>query len=333
MKNAGIFLLIIGVALSAAYGARLSPTMRAQAVIQGEAQLRGGAATAANAAYCEALLERRGDDPESSVGERAREVAEGDGCEPSAEGVEEEASRVDVAAICAQRNAGGQTLEQIEAAAREPIDALRGTDVSDLGAELAEKRAAWIAALDAVVQPAARASMLEPPPPRRRLSEWFADSGTLFLLGLVLVVIGSVLGRIAVRREATREDPKDETGDAKDFGEMLATLRDEVAALAEGVASNEAPEPGDFDELKAKVTDLQMERFEPIVASAPRVRAKYGMGGFAEIFGPLSSAERYINRAWSALVDRHWPEASRSIERAAGYLEAAHAALEKQTTS
>jgi len=52
------------------------------------------------------------------------------------------------------------------------------------------------------------------------------------------------------------------------------------------------------------------------------------MAGFAEIFGPLSSAERKVNRAWSALVDRHWPETQDSLDGAASDLTEAHRVLQ-----
>lgn len=326
MKNLGIAILCVGVAVSAAYGARLSPPMRAQMVLRGEAHVRAATTGETQGAYCAALVELL---PDHDAAVRA--LAEADGCELPAEGAADEASDAsgpDVTAICVARASTGQTFEQITEEARGEVATHRDRDASALGAELVEARDAWLAAMDAEVEPAARAAVLAPIPPAERLSAWIEDSGIFFGLGLLLVVLGAVLGRTASKRDAEAPaDAKSERAPARDFGELLDELRAAVAKLAEEAAAKEKPSTADYEALKGKIHELVVEKVEPIVDSAPRVQSKHGIAIFADVFSPFSSGERYLNRAWSALVDRHWPEAASSLERSAADLAEARRAL------
>ncbi len=324
MKYAGILILSLGVAVSAAYGARLSPTMRAQMVARGRAQLLASTADAAHGAYCASFAE----------GPRPP-IATLDGCAPpAAEGAEsgEAASAVDVEAVCAGRNAPEQTEAELARAGHAALEPHYDRDPSVLSADQQRLRTAWLAAAEDAVDPGAAAAVLTTVRPQQRLTEWLDDSGVMFFVGILLVIAGAVLGRMAVKREASA-GAEDGAAEARDLGELLAELRDEVATLAAEAAAKDDPAQADFDALKTKVHDLQLERFEPVIDSAPRVQAKYGMGPFAEIFGPLSSAERYVNRAWSALVDHHWPEGCASLQRAAADLKDAEAALSAHSSS
>ncbi|MCA9607532.1 MAG: hypothetical protein KC619_18120, partial [Myxococcales bacterium] len=114
---------------------------------------------------------------------------------------------------------------------------------------------------------------------------------------------------------------------------LLDALRDDVAALATEAGQTESPRSDDFEALKHRIHELVIEKVEPIADSAPRVSAKYGLTVFADVFGPFSSGERYLNRAWSALVDRHWEEAASSLERAASDLTEARRILMAATSN
>jgi len=292
-------------------------------IVRGEAQFMAAATGAARDAYCASVVAQLASNEAS-----ARDVAERDGCDLPSEGETEAAAEgVDVTLICAGRASEGGTYEEVSGATRTALEARTDVDVSSLGAETVTLREAWIEAMRAEIEPAARAAVLERVPPAQRVTEWFADSGPLFGLGLILVVIGAVLGRVASRREATKEPTGKDGAPARDFGELLGELRDEVAKMAEEAQANNDPTPQQHDALKARITELQQEKLEPIVESGPRLQAKHGMATFADVFGPLASAERLMNRAWSALVDSHWPEASNALERSAASLKQAQKAL------
>ncbi|MBX3270915.1 MAG: hypothetical protein KF729_11685 [Sandaracinaceae bacterium] len=332
MKHVGVVILCVGVAIAAAYGARLSPPMRAQMVARGEAAMRAAATRAARDAYCAALAGELDAAPD-----RVRALAAEDECElPGAEAAAsaEAATGANVAAICSARGASGSTYDAVVTEARATLERRAQAPTDGLAVSTRELRARWLAAARAEVEPAARAALLQPVAPEARLTSWLAESGLLFALGLALVVVGAVLGRVAARREAHAAParPAGEAPAARDLGALLDDLHALVAALAEEAARASAPSDADFDALKDRIHEVVLEKVEPIVDAAPRVQAKYGLARFADVFGPLSSGERYLNRAWSALVDRHWEEATRSLARAAADLEHARAALSEASS-
>lgn len=308
MKLGGIAILIAGVALAASYGARLTPALEQQSIVEGAAKFRGAELEAAFQAYCEARAEA-GLDP-------------ADGC-PGAVGADADAPPPDPA-----EGQAPPTYEQLVASQRARLEALRTTD-EVLTGDLLDKREAWLAAMAANIEPSATLAVAETTGPGARLEAWASQSGPMFGLGLALIVIGALVGRRAVKLEATAEQPATATGAApKDFGHVLTELEGKLRALAAEAQSTEAPPKVEVQRIKNEIEALQLEGFEPLVAARQRVQVKYGMAGFAEVFGPLSSAERKLNRAWSALVDHHWPETQDSLSGSATDLTEAHRVLE-----
>jgi hypothetical protein len=115
-----------------------------------------------------------------------------------------------------------------------------------------------------------------------------------------------------------------------DFGQMLGTLREEIGVVHQEMLPNTHPDPAAFASAKARIETFQLEKVGRLIEARGQVQNRYGLGGFAAIFGPLSGAERFLNRTWSALADEHWPEATRSVQNAMTELDAAIAALEAQ---
>jgi hypothetical protein len=48
---------------------------------------------------------------------------------------------------------------------------------------------------------------------------------------------------------------------------------------------------------------------------------KYGIQNFSEFFEHFSHGERYLNRSWSALVDKHPQESLKSFQISQKYFE------------
>ena len=293
MKNLALLILAAGIGISASYGARLAPELHDQMVIEGRAKFLQDATGAAHTAYCEARGEA--------------ELSPADGCadhelEPPAVG--EDATAVEY------RAAWEAHLAQLREAE------------SELVGQVATLRTAWLDALNAQIGPSAEASVLIPPPPGSRVGSWFGIAGLMFLFGLVLIVVGAILGRRAVRAEALATQPAGAGGQAdgtsddsapKDFGELLDALANEIGGIADRLKGIDAPQVTHFEDIKSQVEELQVGMFQPLIESRARVQVRYGMAGFAEIFGPLSAAERKMNRSWAALVDRHWGESKASV--------------------
>jgi len=118
-----------------------------------------------------------------------------------------------------------------------------------------------------------------------------------------------------IREEMVDADQDADTGPV-DFGELLKSVSDQVSALHEEMVALEAPTTTDLETLKTKLEDIQKGDMARLCESGPRVQQRYGQAVFAEIFSPLSAAERKLNRMWATLVDQHWPEALASAEGA-----------------
>ena len=161
--------------------------------------------------------------------------------------------------------------------------------------------------------------------PGTRLSGWLGAGGTGFGLGLFFLVAGAW-----ICRKAAGVSLDDEGGDSPgvvDFGALLEEISDAAVALRDGMAAVDAPTEADADQFKAQLEDIQKDALARLCASGPRVQARYGLQGMAALFSPLSGAERRLNRAWAALVDRHWPEAMDSVTGAVANLHETREAL------
>ncbi|MEM9191544.1 MAG: hypothetical protein AAGF12_20390 [Myxococcota bacterium] len=322
MKNIGLVMVTLGVAVCAAYGARLSPEMRDAMIESAPIQLLAGPESEAKGAYCAARAEAI----ESGASFEEFSKACPDPDPPETDTPEEDPATV--------RAEPPDTLEEHRAAQRALVEAIRGEeDPSEaLPTEVADKLSTYIEEAEKLIDARARAAMVVRPDPGTRVSTWFGDNGVFFVLGLLVLIAGAVMARIAVKKESLGEGGSSEDG-AADFGKVLGELAAAVKELSESMKSTTNPKAAQFDEAKTKIEEVQLEKFEPLIAAKNRVQARYGMGGFAEIFGPLSSAERRVNRAWAALVDKHYPEARTSIAGASDNLGEAVQALEARMKS
>lgn len=311
MKNVGLAILIGGIALCASYGARLSPEMRAELSTQGKAKLLGGEAKAAFEAWCAA---GKGTPAAKADGCPAEQDKPAEGAAPKAEKKAE-----------AKAEKPKPTVEALVAEGRAKLAGMQA-GAAGLDGEPAKARAAWVAAFEKQIEPSAQAAVLLPTPPGTRVSAWFAESGVFFLIGLALVLAGAIMARKAVKAEALSDKPKSGGAGPVDFGVLLGELRVAARGLADEMTGADG---GDRAGAKAAIEAMQHEQFAPLVEARGKLQARYGLAGYAEVFGPFSGAERRINRAWSALVDEHWPEARDSVLQAAEALDEAVAALER----
>jgi hypothetical protein len=164
-----------------------------------------------------------------------------------------------------------------------------------------------------------------PTPPGQRFNDWFALAGPGFLAGIALIICGGLVTRRAIKAELANEGTN-EGEKPVDFGDAINAIVQKLEAMVEEMRPHLEDWPSEtrYDEVKQALEDIQLEELEPLLQTGPRLQALYGMAGFAAVFGPLSGAERLMNRAWSALVDRHWTEATNSLAIASENLKHAH---------
>lgn len=298
-KKIGLIVLTAGIAITAGTGSQLSPEFKVEMAKTGDAHFRKDRSQRRHTAYCKARKKA------------GMKLAEG----------------------CSSKK--GRTTHLIKPHRLENISEVKRTGrmlkvlkrrSAKMPEEVAKKRNAWIKALKQERKAHKRVEKQGTQSPGARLSGWAGQAGPGFGLGLLLVIAGAWICRVAIREEMTQTGQGDEAGPV-DFGALLGDVQARVHALHAEMLGLEAPTVSDLEALKVKLEEIQKGDLARLCESGPRVQQRYGQGGFAEIFSPLSAAERKLNRVWATLVDRHWPEAMASIQGATEALTEAQAAL------
>lgn len=144
---------------------------------------------------------------------------------------------------------------------------------------------------------------------------WPRPTWTYVGLGLAVIAIGIVMKRSA--GAPTEEAHVVSGGDKPQRSGTIEDALTSVAAQIEELAEK-APEL-DFEAIKKKVEDLNWLGPERLGQAQEAVAARIGFPAYAEMMGPLATAERLLNRAWSAAADGHRPETVASIAAAIPY--------------
>ena len=291
----GLILVTVGLGLTAGFGAFLSPEYRSALAMEGEAKFSDAAVELAFVEYCESRKDNRLDDKE--------------GCGESDPLVEP--SEADVLTKVELRSAQVAAMES----SREVL--LIDVSMARVTYKVALKKSLnlWRAVDSAGTQG-----------PGDRLSGWFSVGGVGFGLGLLLLAVGAWICRMANVVDADVTELNQEG--PVDFGVLLASVLEDISSLAEDMESLDTPTMTDLDECKRRLEEVQKGDMARVCACGPLVQRRYGLQAMAALFSPLSASERKMNRAWAALVDRHWPESLASIRGAATDLDAARREIE-----
>jgi len=328
--NIGLLIVILGVSVAAVFGSRNTDGVNASLAANGTVSIPTSKAQKAYKAYCSALIFGVVFALEETAGTELDVKALGvnDGC---LESPNEEADVDQTTAQKADEKPEANPLNTYESALAEMTRAHQkkvAAGNSIRNEALRESRNAWLHAEYATLAPRARLATTPPPgiSPTTRLGEWLSLAGLPFFIGLGLIVGGGVLARQAHRESLISSGPAAQSTSAPvDFGQLLDTLHSEVSALHLAAQSNEST----AEDLLNTIETVQFEVLEPIIDSRGKVQARFGMAGFADIFSPLSGGERNLNRAWSAVVDQHLPEAQKAIQTAEQQINEARAALQR----
>jgi hypothetical protein len=304
-KLIGLVLLTLGIGITGATGAALSTDYRAYLALEGDLKFAEMRLEEAHEAWCEARVAAMGE----GLG---AEGALADKCEVEGFDPLEEVDDSDEAQL--------PSMKRILA-----IDA-RVQNTEELSEDLLPIREEWIRLWAETVPRMQALEGTQRVTPERRVSQWVASQGGVFGFGLLLVLGGALVSRRAIQSELSA-DKTPEEGGAVDFGQLLGQIVMDARSIRADMHALEAPTVEDLDRVQVRLERLQKEDLERLLGSGPRLQIKYGIGPFAEIFTPLAGGERRLNRLWSTLVDRHWPEAMISIDSAVGHLEDAESAL------
>lgn len=321
MKAIGMIILAVGVGLCAAFGARLSDGMYERKRLDGQIAMLQGQVDGAWGDYCKAREAAKLDKGECAPPEEADPPADTP-LEAAEDGAEAAADEKKAAAPALP------TYDEALAAEKAAL-ATAGATSEALPEAVAKARADWLALRGEQVEPKAKVASMPLPGPETRLAGWFELSGMPFLGGLVLIIVGAVLGRRAAKAELS-DDGKSGDDTRVDFGVAVESLAKTVRDLSARASAMADPSPAERKAIHQEIEDLQLTRFGPIVEARYQLQNRIGLGGFANVFGPFSGGERWVNRAWSTLADDHWPETTHSLERSAEQLALAAEALREE---
>ena len=297
MKQGGLFLLSLGVALCAAYGARQSPVMFDYIQSTANATASKAAANHALDAYNEARLSKElkaltpADLPTLTLDD--------------SKSLQNNTKRVG-AYVEALNKSGGPHAGTLEA--------LRQT---------------WLKRELSTSNSLRSNVLLKIPVPQVRLMGWLGESGFMFLLGMILMGAGAYLTRRAQKLSIQQSGTgTSEELDVNSVSLRLSDLSQSVSQLSEQALLIDEPMLSDANSIKERIEALQLSHFQPIVDARYRLQTQIGLGAFADVFSPFSSGERNLNRAWSTLVDEHWSESLSALGRAALALKRADESLQ-----
>lgn len=149
-----------------------------------------------------------------------------------------------------------------------------------------------------------------------RFGEW--SLGWAFLLAVLITAAGVQLKRAAPLTPVP-SDGDDRAPDAP-LRQHLVALDESVGALAQRADGlSEA-------ELHHALDPLLTGPVYAFVEGREHLRAQIGLHDYSMVMGPFASAERLLNRAWSASVDGDAAEAAECVRGAVPHLAAALAA-------
>lgn len=144
-----------------------------------------------------------------------------------------------------------------------------------------------------------------------RWSHWW-----LMLLSVVGLLVGAVVVRTSTRKEIeaamAQDGVKDELNPVTVMGmirQTIDSLDAELPSMPDDDARNDA--------IVERLGEVQATMVPAFVDARPRLIAKLGLGGFAEVMDRFAAMERQVNRAWSAAADGVTEEALICVRAAA----------------
>lgn len=153
-----------------------------------------------------------------------------------------------------------------------------------------------------------------------------------FIAACVGLVAGGMLTRLSAARDARQLEESAADGDVLSPDDAMRELRAVVRAVLDDVANIH-----DEDRICATVTLRVGRATRDLVPSLVDVRerlvARMGLGGYAAFMDAFASAERVLNRSWSAAADGAVDESIESLEIAAERLAIAEERLTGESPS
>jgi hypothetical protein len=140
--------------------------------------------------------------------------------------------------------------------------------------------------------------------------------------GLALMGAGVVLRRLGFGRAAK---------EGKDADDALLDLLGELEGLIQALEGlQSAPSATEGGGFRSAIRETAESVRSGFARSNQRLLERYGVAVWAEVLGDFARGERWLNRAESAAIDRHWEEVNSCILRSIPWLRRCAVRLQRQ---
>lgn len=147
--------------------------------------------------------------------------------------------------------------------------------------------------------------------------------GTIGWLGYAIAMTvgfgGIVLIKLALRRDHSDEEKTD-----AEYSVVRSSL--ELVSAAVGRLCESEIQPA---AILRGIDDECAEPFSDFADSRQALVKRFGMKVYADVMTEFASAERYVNRSWSAAADGYVDEVLKSLQRADKHLKKAQSLLQQ----
>ena len=141
---------------------------------------------------------------------------------------------------------------------------------------------------------------------------WQTIPWAVYAGSMAVGIVGVVLLRTSAKAEVQHTERVE--GEFETLTSSLGILRSKVAELR-----------GNLDEINphdivSYIDENCVEHFGDFADARNALVQRFGLQCFADVMTQFASAERFVNRAWSAAADGYINEASESLHRAEDHL-------------
>jgi len=140
-----------------------------------------------------------------------------------------------------------------------------------------------------------------------------------YLAAVLLGAVGVTLLRWHARKTASA---------AETVAAGMSELHERIGRLAENAKAFEQDAPTlPVDDFRKRVEEVFADDLSGFAERRETITVRHGLQAYADVMSPFASAERHLNRVWSASTDGYVEEARTYVTRAREELEDAREAL------
>ena len=140
-----------------------------------------------------------------------------------------------------------------------------------------------------------------------------------FSIFLIISIIGIFLIRSSERKETIHEETL--STNMKTSEESLVRIVDDVKLIRSEI------DPNRPQDVHQRIDEKLPDHLETFVESRKAIGHVHGLQAYGHVMNYFATAERYLNRVWSASADGYIDEVTEYIERSEQQFEEALAAL------